>query len=86
MKHVGLLEAQGNLATLCREVALTGCEFIIEQDGVPLVRLVPIAPQLESNPPGSVWDAVRAWDATHGEDEVDFDLPSRSMTHCDPLG
>lgn len=86
MKHVGLPEAEENLAILCREVAATGRELVIEHDGEPLVRLVPAVVRAEPLKAESVCEALRRWDALHpAEDSDDFDLPSRNETPRDPL-
>jgi antitoxin (DNA-binding transcriptional repressor) of toxin-antitoxin stability system len=86
MKHVGLLEAEANLANLCREVASTGHELIIEQDGEPLVRLVPAGVRPDPAKAESVCEALRLWDALNPDDDGDdFELPPRNETHRDPL-
>lgn len=85
MKHIGLLEAEENLANLCREVASTGRELIIEQDGEPLVRLVPAIVRPEPAKAESVCQALRRWDALHPDDGDDFELPLRNEASRDPL-
>lgn len=85
MKHVGLLEAEENLAEICREVAATGRELIIEQNGEPLVRLVPAFVRPDPAKAESVCEALRQWDALHHDDGDDFEVPPRNEVSRDVL-
>ena len=68
MKQVNVYEAKTHLSRLLQE-ALNGEEIVIARDGVPLVRLVPVAEQLK---PRSLLGLMEGMDIWMSED---FDEP-----------
>jgi len=85
MRSVALTEVEERLGGFCDEIARTGEEIVIERDGKPLARLAPVCSPASST--GSeVWDAVREWEAAHGDEDVELELPSRNDAHRSPMG